>query len=377
MSRLFSHIHTFVKREGAEQFLLYSLLSFAASVGLTRLFLELTGYPQLGNSELHIAHVLWGGLLLFVASLLPLVLTNRWVYPVGGILSGAGVGLFIDEVGKFITQTNDYFYPPAAPIIYAFFLLVVLFYLRVRRPAAEEPRAELYRTFDALQDVLDHDLDHHERAELVTRLQRIRQTADHPNYVALADALLDFVTADSLELAPVNPSIEERLQAFGNRLLDRYLPRPLLRSILALALLIMGGGMFADLALLLTSNEAFNTNLLSLLGRGDEVSANLIFLSLARLVLETAIGTLLMVGALLLLARRERLGVFLGYFGLLLSLTILNLLVFYFDQFSAILVALVQFNLLMGLIIYRQRYLAPPVDEVAQALNDETEGMKS
>jgi nucleoside-diphosphate-sugar epimerase len=146
VSRLFSRIHTLVKREGAEQFLLYSLLSFAASVSLTRLFWEITGYPQLGNSTLHSVHVLWGGLLLFVASLLPLVLTNRWVYPMGGILSGAGVGLFIDEVGKFITQTNDYFYPPAAPIIYAFFLLVVLFYLRVRRPAPQEPRAELYRT---------------------------------------------------------------------------------------------------------------------------------------------------------------------------------------------------------------------------------------
>jgi hypothetical protein len=26
-----------------------------------------TGYPQIGNSTLHIAHVLWGGLLLFGA----------------------------------------------------------------------------------------------------------------------------------------------------------------------------------------------------------------------------------------------------------------------------------------------------------------------
>jgi len=58
-----------VKREDAEQYLIITLLSFAASVILIRLFLELTGYPQVGNSELHIAHVLWGGLLLFAASL--------------------------------------------------------------------------------------------------------------------------------------------------------------------------------------------------------------------------------------------------------------------------------------------------------------------
>ena len=95
-----------VKREGAERYLLLSLVSFAASVIVTRTFLELTGYPQIGNSELHIAHVLWGGLLLFIASLLPLILSNRWAFNTSAILSGVGVGLFIDEVGKFITQSK-------------------------------------------------------------------------------------------------------------------------------------------------------------------------------------------------------------------------------------------------------------------------------
>ncbi len=92
-----------VKRQGAERYLRFTLLSFAASVALTRLFLGLTGYPQVGGGGLHIAHVLWGGLLLFVAALLPLLLANRWVLTVEAILGGVGVGLFIDEVGKFIT----------------------------------------------------------------------------------------------------------------------------------------------------------------------------------------------------------------------------------------------------------------------------------
>jgi hypothetical protein len=63
--------------------------------------------------------------------------------------------------------------------------------------------------------------------------------------------------------------------------------------------------------------------------------------------------------ALMLLVRRDYLGVTVGYFGLLIALTVLNLLVFYFDQFSAIITATIQFLLLMGLILYRQHHLAP------------------
>jgi hypothetical protein len=69
-----------VRRPGADSYLLITLLSFALSVTLTRLFLFVTGYPQLGGGTLHIAHVLWGGLLLFIAALLPLIFANRWVY---------------------------------------------------------------------------------------------------------------------------------------------------------------------------------------------------------------------------------------------------------------------------------------------------------
>ena len=173
MNTLFSRVPAPVKRAGAPRYLRFSLLSFAATVILVRLFLAMTGYPQLGSGTLHIAHVLWGGLLLFIAALLPLILANRWVYTVSGVLSGMGAGLFIDEVGKFITRNYDYFYPPAAPIIYGFFLLTVLLYFEVRRRPARDPRTELYHALDGLEEVLDHDLSTLERAEVEGQLARV------------------------------------------------------------------------------------------------------------------------------------------------------------------------------------------------------------
>ena len=79
-----------VRREHADSYLLMSLLAFAVTVIGVREFLQLTGFPQIGNSVLHIAHALWGGLLLFVAVLLPLAFANRWAIGASALLSGAG-----------------------------------------------------------------------------------------------------------------------------------------------------------------------------------------------------------------------------------------------------------------------------------------------
>lgn len=68
MKEKISTVWTPVKREGAEDYLLLSLISFGASVVFTRLFLNLANFPKLGNDNLHIAHVLWGGLILFAAA---------------------------------------------------------------------------------------------------------------------------------------------------------------------------------------------------------------------------------------------------------------------------------------------------------------------
>ena len=58
-----------------------------------------------------------------------------------------------------------------------------------------------------------------------------------------------------------------------------------------------------------------------------------------------------------LLLGRDRLGTALGFVGLLLSLIVVILLTFYFEQFSTIVAASVQFLLLIGVIRYRRRFL--------------------
>jgi hypothetical protein len=359
VGQVLSRIRKPVRRGGVERYLLLTLLSFAASVAATRLFLELTGYPQLGSRVLHIAHVLWGGVLLFVAALLPLIYANRWVYDVGALLAGIGVGLFIDEVGKFITQTNDYFFPAAAPIVYVFFLLTVLLYYRVRRPVSNDPREDLYRALEAMEEVLDHDLDRRERAELEDRLERIEVGDQFGN---LARALKGFLNSEDLWLAPRRLGRIERWIRTGLALEGRWLTQARHKAILAGGLLAVGAVTLARTLGLVVGERSLaraSERLGELVLGGRIGSDRQLGLFLVQVALEAAVASLLVVGAALLILRRDRLGVGSAYAGLLLSLTVVNLLVFYFEQFSTIVTAAVQFMLLVGVLRYRSRFLAP------------------
>ncbi|HEY43987.1 MAG TPA: hypothetical protein G4O11_08410 [Anaerolineae bacterium] len=364
MDRYISRVRKPVRREGGERYLLFTLLSFAASVALTRLFLELTGYPQIGGGELHIAHVLWGGLLLFGAALLPLIFANRWVYVVGSLLAGAGVGLFIDEVGKFITQSNDYFHPSAAPIVYAFFLLSVMIYLQVRRPAAREARDELYHALDGLQEVLDRDLEPSERLTLKVRLRKIADNDRHPDLARLAESLLEYLASEEVHMAPESPSILDRLLESLRQLEKRWITERRLKAVLAGGLAALGILALRNLIVILLASRdpsRLESMITELVVGGQVASITGMFWFSARMALEGFVGLLLVISAGLLIANKNRSGASLGYVALLLSLAAINLMVFYFEQFSTIIPALIQFLLLLGLMYYRRRYLTTAI----------------
>jgi hypothetical protein len=346
-----------IRRDSAERYMSLTLFSFAASVTITRLFLSLSGYPQIGGGELHIAHVLWGGLLLYLGALLPLIFSNREVYTGGAILAGVGIGLFIDEVGKFITQSNNYFFPVAAPIIYIFFLLSIILLLQIRRPVYAPKYAKLARALDIITESLNERPFEDEWNQVEADLESILEVPPSPRQAELARALLQFIKAESAPL-PTRQRLQlkpsERLQ----KIITRVLPDKGLRTLLILGLVGIGGLMLKNpLSLLLSRwlSPEIGTFLANLhLGRQIEVASTPGWFE-TRLVLEVVAGLALLVSAFLLIAKRERQGVVVGIIGLLASLTTVDLLLFYFEQFSTIITTTIQFLLLFGLYYYRDR----------------------
>lgn len=128
------------------------LFSAVATVLLVRTLLAVAGYPQVGGGGLHIAHVLWGGLLLGLAIVLVEIFPGTEVRLRAAIIGGIGFGLFIDEVGKFLTKDVNYFFKPAIAIMYAVF---IVFYFAVREVLQRRPLTDRRRLALAATAVAD------------------------------------------------------------------------------------------------------------------------------------------------------------------------------------------------------------------------------
>jgi len=348
-----------VRRLLAERYLLISLISFAASVLVVRLLLELTNYPRVAFGNLHIAHVIWGGLFLFVAALLPILYANRGALFLCAVFRWVGVVLFIDEIGKCITQTNDYFYPPAAPLIYACFLLTVLIYAQFRRPRPTTTREDLYHIFSMMEELLDEDLDEEEKSFLIQRLNHIINTSSDTKLVRLAQSLLSFMQSEILA-SPVTPP--NNLQKLWQQLvtaMEGFFTRQ------RMFLLLIGGMIWHGFISIM---GLFNLTLLSIQTINGQLDRFIQIIQtlpgnippdwlIVKAASQAAIGIFSFAAAILLLLRREASAIRIGILVLTTSLTVVNLLVFYLDQFAASINAIFEFALLLGLINYRRRFM--------------------
>lgn len=355
-------IRTPVRREKAESLMLITLLAFGGSVMLTRGFLELAGYPQLGGGGLHIAHVVWGGLFLFVATLLPLILANSWALTWSAVAGGIGFGLFIDEVGKFITQSNDYFYPPAAPIVYTLFIITVLVFIHIRRPRDASPREELYRVLHGMTELLDHDLDATEKAALLKRLESIRKLSGDPSMLNLAESLDAFIRSEHvITAADTRPKWLRNFLAAWKKVED-FFTQERMRITLILGLGIVGGYSVYKLIRLgiLVVSVFKGVDITSYINPADVEIANQPLWFIIRLAVQGLVGLLSFLAAVYLLLRRDNTAVTLAILGLTVSLAVVNILIYYLDQFSASFGAIFDFILLIGVVAYRERFLVTP-----------------
>ena len=330
-------------------------VSFGVTVVVTRLYLSLTGYPQIGHGEFHLAHALWGGLLLMIAATLQLLWSNAWVMTAAAVCAGAGSGLFVDEVGKFITARNDYFTPIAAPIIYLVFLAVLAVDVLARRARVDDPRSIAYAVVVGLKDVIDGPLRPTARVALLERLDILEAAPDRPDLAALATSLRPVV-----EAAPTAPPRERlpRIRAAWAVFEQRVLPRPVHRVILVSGATMLGLVSLAGLAVfvaLASGDTRFQVVIDDeSIAPGSRPPA-LLIASLG----EAVVGATLLVSAVALLVGRDQVGLRGGRAGLIFGLAAVNVVLGYISAEVVVVVVVAELALLASYRRYRTRF-GPP-----------------
>ena len=156
----------------AEELVESFLVSAIASLLGYRFFLKITGYPMLGGENFHIAHVLLGGVFMLAAIIMLLVFISKPATRLAAVLGGIGFGLFIDELGKFITHDNNYFYQPTIAIIYLIFVLIYFFSQSINRFKRLTKREYLINAIEISKEAAYNDLEGHEKTKAFELLKK-------------------------------------------------------------------------------------------------------------------------------------------------------------------------------------------------------------
>jgi len=337
-----------IRREHAVRYFENVIISFVITLLGIRMFLEIGGYPQIASGVLHIAHVLWGGLLLLVASLIALMYRNRPLLTLSSILTGVGWGFFIDELGKFITADSDYFFRPAAPIIYLTFLCLWFLAWYLQREKHQSANTRIYHILDSLEEVIEASVDPADLMAMKQQLLQLSQDRQDGTSDELALALLRFIEREDIKTKEEEPSITTRWVRRARHSINAVLLLPWMSRYVFPTVLALYGGIRALnsckhlLPLIWPSLSAsFHADLdvnpysssanmwLFLLMNGFRLVIAMLFLWAARSVFS-----------------QQQRGWQMARTALILAITIVDLLVFYFNQFSAAVVTVIDVVLL-------------------------------
>ena len=189
----------FVRRVTAMQDFEVFFVTSVATILLVRMILAATGWPQLGGGKIHFAHLLWGGIGMLLAFILFMAMQGRLWDFLSTLSAGIGFGLFLDELGKFITSDNDYFFQPAVAIMYVLFVVLFFVFRALGRVDKMGSETALVNSFDFAKEAVMRAMSRGERDEALYVLGRADQS--DPMVQALSAVLREVRVPDSTNVA--------------------------------------------------------------------------------------------------------------------------------------------------------------------------------
>jgi len=321
------------RQELASNNALIIIISAIVSVLGTRLFLEAAGYPIIGRGMWHLSHTIWGGILMIVGMFMVVSFYGRKNVRVSCAIFGVGMGMFMDEIGKFVTRDNNYFFKPTSMMIYILFLILFGIYRLLVRQSHENGMHLFYHVLDRLGDLAENDLDEREQKKLVEIMQLLRSRSHY-------------------ELATFSHELEKALSKLSPKQYNQSLTRKITRKILGgvykkvlskkgvlIFLIVLTSiysiGSIADTVWLMSNIR--NIDMSILLGNYSPANGFEAYLLVVKILSDLLVAGMFLLGIGLTISRRYKSGLDFFEDGLIIYILLTTVCRFYFEQFNAVL----------------------------------------
>lgn len=120
-----------VPRDNAAAYIFGVLFFFLLSLLCTRLFMEYF-YDSVGSlyvGGLHIQHHFYGAILIIISAVWSILYSNDAALRTSSVTLGVGLGLFIDEMGEYMTPDLNYWWKGSFSLIYIVVIIFIILYI--------------------------------------------------------------------------------------------------------------------------------------------------------------------------------------------------------------------------------------------------------
>ncbi len=322
-----------IKREKSSDLILDLMIWALFAILMMRAYLYVMGNPTVSFGEWHIAHMLWGGLLMIVGFVVVVLFAGRKVMRLAVAIEGIGWGLFVDEIGKFLTKDNNYWFRPAIIFIYVSFVLMFILYRYLSKSKKETKESKLFSLIDSLEEIVNDDLELGERTVYIQKANELIAEADDEDVKTVASSILKVLKSKKGKEDKNNwkDVIVGRIYAE----VDRWLSRAIVRVVLWGYTIYWAIIKIIDTIWIVSSGNRLTLINQMFSGYVIAYSSDIFMISM-KLIFDVTAAVFFVWGAVLFWIKKRKSG--LSYFrvGFLISIFLSSIFKFYFEQFSAI-----------------------------------------
>ena len=319
-------------RKEASEYILWVMIWGIVGLLAIRLYLDLNNWPVVGGEVWHIAHILWGGLGMLFGGLANFMFYGKKAKKISATILGLGLGLFIDEAGKFLSRDNDYFFQPAVMVMYVLFIGLFLVYKYMEKYQVKSEASILHSILEDFEEIIGDDLDNKEKARLLEKMEKLTKSKNS-TYLMVQSGLKQIVEKVKVKKAGEGNLVYRSLKKSKNWLMTKLLSKRYFKAtLLAFAGVYVVRWMYDTGMVLLTEKELVEV----FLGNYQYfLSIDIWFLG-AKVIFDGITALFLGLGIQAMMFRKRKRALVMFEYGILVNIFLSSVFRFYFEQFAGL-----------------------------------------